>query len=99
MPSFDDEQLIEVARLGIEAESFVKSNICRYIAKKADAEEVVLLEKLKQSDPVDIELGRAIRNELHVIQMFREYLGEIINVGRNATKALEEEDAEDHPID
>jgi len=99
VPSFDDEKLLSVARLGIEAESFVNSNICRYIAQKADAEEVVLLEKLKESDPEEVKLGRAIRNELHVIQMFREYLGEIINVGRNATKALEEEDAEDHPID
>jgi hypothetical protein len=99
VPSLDNEQLIDIAQLGIEAESFTHSNICRYLTKKADAEEKALTKRLVASDSVDVELGRIIRNELHVIQMFREYLGEIINVGRNAEIALREEDAEDHPTD
>jgi hypothetical protein len=99
VPSLSDEDLVKAAQLGIEAESFTRSNICRYLTKKADEEEKVLIKKLIESDSASIELGRVIRNELHVIQMFREYLGEIINVGRNAEIALKEEDAEDQPID
>lgn len=86
---------IEAAKIGIEAEAFAEGNLNRLLEQMRAAEEKTLLEALVSADPSDIPLGTKIRNHLHVISMFRAYLGEIINMGRTATKQMEDDEAAD----
>lgn len=93
------ESSIQAVRIGIEAEAFVGSNLGRLLERMADLEEKSLLKALVDSDAEEVEAGRKIRNNLHVISMFRNYLGEIINTGRNSAENIKQLDSDNHPTD
>lgn len=88
-----NDELIELARLGIDAETFMRSDLGKFISKKAEDERLSLIGELVLADPDDIKLNRDLRNKLHVVGMFLTWMGDAVNIGRAAHDQLEELDA------
>lgn len=84
----NDDELISRARIGIEAEAFAGSAFGRFLLAKADREEKALIADLVQASPRDVERNEDIRNNLHVINMFRAWLSEAVSSGHLATDEL-----------
>ena len=87
-----DIDLVSIARTGIDAEAFAKSDIGRFLINKAQAEIEAEMAALVQAAPGDVALGTDIRNRIHVAQMFLTWLDEAIQVGRHAHEQLQELD-------
>jgi len=84
--------LIEVAKLGIDAEAFYATPIGKHLRQKAIDEIEAATERLIQC-PADDERGnRAIRNEIHVARMFLLWMAEAIQVGASAYEQVREQD-------
>ena len=88
----NDIDLINVARIGIDAEAFAKSDIGKYLIDKAQKEIEAEMAALVEADPADVKLGTDIRNRIHVAKMFLTWLDEAIQVGRHAHASLQEMD-------
>lgn len=88
----NDIDLINVARIGIDAEAFSKSDIGKFLIGKAQAEIDAEMDALVDADPADVKLNTDIRNRIHVARMFLTWLDEAIQVGRHAHESLQEMD-------
>jgi hypothetical protein len=85
-----EEQLkIIRARLGIEAESFGKSHVGRYIYDCIDRDIEKFTRELIACDPGNVDENRRIRNDIHVRELFVIWIKEAISSGFNAEKELE----------
>lgn len=84
---------IEVARLGIEAEAFIRSNFGKYVTRRIEEHVTAHTAKLVDADPDDVKVNRDLRNEIRLCQMLEEWIVEAVNSGRLATRALHERDA------
>jgi uncharacterized protein (UPF0297 family) len=84
-----EQAAIKRARIGMDAEQFVHSDIYKEINKREADREADLVTQLIDADPDDIKLGRDLRNQLTVIERFREYLQELVNTGLAAEQQLE----------
>ena len=89
-----DVDLLNVARLGIDAEVFAKSDVGQYMISKAQMEIDAEMSALVDADPEDHKLGREIRNKIHVARMFLSWLNEAIQVGEHACAQLNELDSQ-----
>lgn len=87
-----DIDLLGVARTGIDAEAFSKSDIGKFLIAKAQAEIEAATEDLIDADPSDWKANQDIRNKIHVARMFLVWLDEAIQVGRHAHDQLREMD-------
>ena len=87
-----DSDLLSIARIGIDAEAFSKSDIGKFLIGKAQAEIEDATNELIGAEPDDIRANRNIRNRIHVSRMFLVWLDEAINVGRHAHAELQELD-------
>lgn len=88
-------ETLEKARLGIEAQSFLRSSLGQYLLERAKVDDERLMAELRTVKPSEFERIRDIQNELKVIDMFNDYLEEIINSGHLAEQNIREEDAFD----
>jgi hypothetical protein len=89
----DENDLVELARMGIEAEDFCRTSLGKFILGKADGEIQEATADLVSADPEDIKLNRELRNKIHVARMFKVWLGEAISVGRVAHDQLDEQES------
>ena len=57
-----DIDLVSIARIGIDAEAFAKSDIGKFLIEKAQSEIEAEMAALVEADPADVKLGMDIRN-------------------------------------
>lgn len=88
----NDIDLINVARIGIDAEAFSKSDVGRFMIGKAQAEIDAAVNDLIEADPGDWKANNDIRNRIHVARMFLTWLDEAVMVGHHAHEQLQELD-------
>lgn len=84
---------IETARLGIEAEAFLRSALGRYLIDRADMDIDTAMVELVSVDPGDYKANREVRNKILIAKQFKQWLGEAIVSGQVATDNISEEDA------
>lgn len=90
--SEDTDHFVSIARMGIDAETFMRSPVGRFVEGRARAEEAAALEALVDADPDDAKLNRELRNQIHVARMFLVWIGDAINAGHAAHAQLQEMD-------
>jgi hypothetical protein len=90
-----EQQELEKARLGIEAESFLHSTLGRYLMERADLEVEQATIELIKADAGDFKANRDLRNKIQVAHNFKAWLVEAITAGRVATENISEREAYD----
>lgn len=93
-PDYEQMQM-EAARLGIEAEAFLSSNLGRYLMERADLEIDKLTQELINLDPTNIADNTRVRNGIRVCYDFKDWLAEAVNSGRVAHRNILESEAID----
>ena len=86
----EDEQLMQVAIFGREAELFLQSPIGDFLVKHAQAEADIAAHKLKSVAPWRRIRIQELQNDIRVAEWFQVWLGEAVAQGRQATEILEE---------
>ena len=83
---------IDYAKLGIEAEAFLRSSLGKYMMSRID--EIIEQGKtdLVLCDPHNVQMNIDIRNDIKVCQMFKEFIDATIADGLNAAEQLNTED-------
>jgi len=88
MPS-ETETLFAEAMLGKDAEEFLKTDVGRYLAARADEEEREALEALSRVSPWRRRRISQLQAQVWRAQSFRGWLGEMIVTGRQALQQLD----------
>jgi len=86
----DDDEFVKIARLGIDAETFMASPLGKFLEGKAMKEMEAATEALIGADPADIKANTELRNQIHVARMFLTWIGDSISAGRSAHQQLRE---------
>lgn len=86
----EDDELMSLAKMGIDAEDFIRSPLGKFLIKKAEAEINDATEDLIMADPDDVKANTEIRNRIHVARMFVVWLSESVNIGRVAHDQMRE---------
>lgn len=84
------DQFVTIARLGIDAETFIRTPLGRFLEGKARAEEADALIALVDADPEDAKINRELRNQIHVARMFLSWINDAIEAGQQAHRQLQE---------
>ncbi len=84
------DQFVTIARLGIDAETFIRTPLGRFLEGKARTEEAAALAELVDADPEDAKANRELRNRIHVARMFLTWIGDAIEAGQQAHRQLQE---------
>lgn len=79
---------LEKARLGVEAETFLSSNLGRYLTERAELEVEQLKEQLVYAT-TEYD-GQVIRNKIAIARQFGAWLNEAINEGLMAIELIRE---------
>lgn len=87
-----NDELIEIARLGVDAEAFLQSPLGKYLYGQAKAEIESATQELIDADPEDGKLNRELRSRIHVARMFTVLLDSVVSCGRQAYDQLKEEE-------
>lgn len=82
---------LELARLGIDAETFMRSDLGKFIQRKAETERNDALNDLVNAAPDDIKANTEARNRIHVVNMFLSWVNDAIEIGRSAHEQLDSE--------
>ena len=88
----DDIQL-NIAKLGLEAETFTSSNLGRYLIDKADNLISDNTDKLIECESSDIQGNVKYRNQIHVGALFKQFLHEAILDGQNAHEQINQQES------
>jgi hypothetical protein len=83
------------ARLGIEAEHFLKTPLGQYLIGRCELEERDALETLATADPEDPGAVRAAQFDLRVARQFPRWIRDAIQGGRIAQTTIEAEESND----
>lgn len=86
---FENEIALDKARLGIEAEAFLDSNLGRYLMERAELEIEIATQELIATEPTEIALCIRIRNRILVTELFQNWLTEAVQEGKVASQELE----------
>lgn len=89
----EDEQQLSTARLGMEAEAFLSSNLGRYMLRRVDKLINEGTDDLIACEPGDIECNTKHRNQINVGALFRRFLHEAVMDGQAAYQQINEQDA------
>lgn len=92
-----DEIKLKVARVGIDAEVFKRSDFGKYLIAQAEREIKEETQILVGLAPDDTKGNTDSRNKIHVANMFLTWLDQAIGSGHLATDQLRNEDGEDAP--
>jgi len=84
------DELIDLAKMGIDAESFMGTPLGKFLESKACNEEAAALEELVNADPDDVKSNTQLRNQIHVARMFLVWMSDSIRAGRAAHEQLRE---------
>ena len=85
----EEDELVTLAKLGIDAEAFAMSPLGKFLIKKAESEMESATQDLISADPDDIKVNTEMRNRIHVARMFLSWLSDSITIGRSAHDQLE----------
>lgn len=85
------DELLELARLGINAETFKRSDLGKFLQRKAETERKDALNDLVNAAPDDIKANTDARNRIHVVGMFLTWINDAIDIGRSAHEQLDSE--------
>lgn len=88
----DSGELMDIARLGIDSEAWLKTPLGRHIHGKALREEAEAIDALVLAAPDDVRTNTELRNQIHVARMFMVWLTDAINAGHQAHEQLQEMD-------
>ncbi len=80
------------AMLGMQVETFIRSDIGRYLTGAAEAEETLLTKELVDLASNDFHNNRRVRNEIAVRQLFKQWLVEAVTAGINAGMVIRQQD-------
>lgn len=80
------------ARVGMQVELFLRSDVGRYLIGRAELEEQVAVDDLVAAKSNDFFANREIRNRIAVTRMFRDWLMEAVQAGIAAGHTLREQD-------
>jgi len=86
----NENQLLDVAKIGIEAEAFMRSPLGKEMMKQADKEITEATALLVEADPEDIKSNRELRNTIAVARMFGQWLRDTAAIGQHAADQLKE---------
>ena len=86
----DADELLSIARMGVDAEAFVRTPLGRFLVGKADREIAEATTELIAADPEDAKANRELRNRIHVASMFREWMRDAIEIGHAAHDQLQD---------
>lgn len=92
MNADDDNMLFADARLGMQVELFLASEVGRYLVGRAEEEEKLAIAELVEAKPNDFFANRDIRNRIAVTHMFRDWLADTVQAGIAAGVRLREQD-------
>lgn len=82
--------LIKEAQLGIEAETFLSSDLGRYIIARAEADRMDALEQLATVNPNDILAITKLQNKIAVVDSIQGWIAEAIQNGYYAEIEIKE---------
>lgn len=85
---------VQTAQLGMDAETFLHTNLGRYLIERAEMEEDSLKDELFTLSAFDTEANQIVRNKIEVTRMFRQWIVETIEAGHMATDTLMSEEYE-----
>lgn len=85
-----DDELLSMARMGIDAESFMRTPLGKFLIKKADDEIAAATEELIEADSSDTKVNTEIRNRIHIARMFKVWMCDSITIGHSAHDQLKE---------
>ena len=91
----EDRELLQRVGLGVEAESFLGSNLGRYLIERAEGERDDAVEDLKEANPDDPKGIRDLQNRIWRAESVQFWLADLINDGRNAMHELQAREATD----
>ena len=83
-----DDELLNLARMGIEAEAFANSVLGKHLLQKAASEIEAATQELIAADADDIKANTDLRNHIHVANMFIVWIKESVNTGLQAHDQL-----------
>ena len=83
-----DDELLSLARLGVDAESFMGTKLGKFLAMKAASEIEAATAELIAADPDDLKANTVLRNQINVAGMFLTWMNESISIGRAAHEQL-----------
>ena len=84
---------IDVAKLGIEAEAFLRSSLGRHMMQRVELLIQQSTEELIACDSFDGHSNQEIRNTIKVCQLFKAFIQDAIEEGRIAVDELEADEA------
>lgn len=88
--SNDVDHFLNSARLGIDAEAFFTTPIGKHLKDKAAMELDAAMNELVAADPDDIKANRDIRNRIHAVSMFLDWMNKAITAGNESHRQLKE---------
>lgn len=88
----ENAELYAEAMLGQDVESFLASDIGRYLIGRADQESAEAVNKLKTCFPWRRRRITELQNQIWRAESFQSWLGELIIRGRQATSQLEQQE-------
>lgn len=88
-----EQDLINIAETGVEAETFFRTKLGKYLLDRADNERANLITKLIDAPSSDAELNRSIRQDLSTIDLFLQWTSDAITSGRLAHNQMVQEEA------
>lgn len=80
----EDDELLNIARMGMDAEVFMLTPLGKFLKGKAEQEEADALAALVQADPDDVKANTVYRNQIHVARMFLTWMRDSITAGHAA---------------
>ena len=89
------DPLFEKARLGVEAETFLGSNVGQYLIKRAEEEIEAAYKRLAECDPFDQALVAHLQNKVRVARAVPQWLAECINEGNLSEDMMREREVYD----
>ena len=83
-----DDEFLNLARMGIEAEAFTNSALGKHLLRKAAIEIAEATQELIAADAHDVQANTDIRNQIHVANMFIIWINQAVNTGLQAHDQL-----------
>lgn len=84
----DDDELVNLARLGMDAEAFERTKLGAYMVRSAADEIAAATAELVAAAPDDVKLNTDLRVRIHAVRMFLVWMREAINTGFAAHEHL-----------
>jgi len=89
------DPLFNNARLGVEAEAFLESNLGKHLITRAEHEIETHYKALSETDPFDSARVAHLQNKIKVARAAIQWLAETINEGHVAAQTLIQQDFND----